>query len=71
MKLLFLVVSVLLIWWALRLLRRPPLPGRKSEPRVENMVACHRCGLHIPEKEAVSRNGRFYCSEAHAREEER
>jgi uncharacterized protein len=69
MKILLFIVSVLLIWWILRLLRGPSASmAGKSGPRVENMVACARCGLHIPENEAVSRQGRFYCSEEHARE---
>jgi len=70
MKLLLLILSILLAWGMLRLLRPPPPPSKKETTPVENMVACHTCGLHVPEKEAVSRNGRFYCSEAHAREEE-
>lgn len=69
MKILLLVVPVLLIWWILRLLRSSsPAAAGKTEPRVENMVACAKCGLHVPENEAVSRDGKFYCSEKHARE---
>ncbi len=71
MKLLFLVAAIAVAWWALRLLRRPhPVSAerpRDHEPRVENMVSCARCGLHVPESEAVHRDGRHYCSEAHAR----
>jgi ribosomal protein S26 len=33
------------------------------------MIACDRCGLHVPEDEAIHRNGKHYCSEEHAREE--
>ena len=69
MKILLLVIPVLLIWWILRLLRNPtPSVTRQNKPRVENMVACEKCGLHVPENEAVTRNGKFYCSEEHAQE---
>lgn len=69
MKLLLLLIPALLIWWILRLLRSPsPLSRDKADPRVENMIACARCGLHVPENEAVTRGGKHYCSEKHARE---
>jgi len=71
MKFLLLVAAVLLAWSALRALRRPVAPhgAKREKPAVENMVPCHRCGLHVPEKEAVTRDGKRYCSEEHAREE--
>ncbi|RTZ72063.1 MAG: hypothetical protein DSZ00_07910 [Gammaproteobacteria bacterium] len=69
MKILLLVVPALLIWWILRLLRSSSAPVDKpTTPPVENMVACEKCGLHVPEKEAIVRDGRHYCSEEHARE---
>ncbi len=71
MKFLLLVAAVLLTWSALRALRGTATPrrGERKKPVAENMVPCHRCGLHVPEKEAVARNGKRYCSEEHAREE--
>lgn len=44
---------------------RPPQPGAKGAG--ERMVTCARCGLHLPESDSVSADGRFYCSEAHRR----
>jgi uncharacterized protein len=29
------------------------------------MVRCAHCGLHIPENEAVTMQGRYYCSKEH------
>jgi len=69
MKFLTLLIPALLIWWILRLLRSPSSVERKTgKPRAENMVACAKCGLHVPEQEAIIRNGIHYCSEDHARE---
>lgn len=70
-RFLFFALLVLgLVWW----LRRGMRPEKKEEElppppqgRVENMVRCHRCGLHFPEKEAVRRGGRTYCCENHAK----
>lgn len=33
----------------------------------ERMVACARCGVHLPESEAIEDDGRRYCSEEHRR----
>ena len=33
----------------------------------ERMVACARCGVHLPESEAVQTEGRHFCSEEHRR----
>jgi uncharacterized protein len=33
----------------------------------ETMVSCTYCGLHVPLKESVSGDGRYYCGEEHRR----
>ena len=66
MKLLLLVIPALLIWWILRLLRAPAPAREKRKPRVESMVACEKCGLHVPESEAIVKDGKPYCSREHA-----
>ncbi|TDY01177.1 PP0621 family protein [Thiohalophilus thiocyanatoxydans] len=66
------IVLALLIWLVIRLYQRfkalarerrknVPQPGRP----IENMVRCEQCGTHVPEKEAIRRDGRYYCSHAH------
>lgn len=59
------------IWWVRRVVRRAGeargqdagqgKPGRK----VEHMLECAHCGLHVPEAEGVRDGERFFCSEAH------
>jgi uncharacterized protein len=37
--------------------RRPPPP--------ETMVRCEACGLNLPQSDAFTRDGRWYCSREH------
>ena len=68
MKFLFLLVTLVAVFWIVRHLARPP--ARRRAPRAaERMIPCHRCGLHVPEGEVVRRNGHDYCSQAHADED--
>ncbi|MDZ7662345.1 PP0621 family protein [Thiohalophilus sp.] len=70
------IVLALLIWLVIRLYQRfkalararstnSSKPGRPVENPVENMVRCEQCGTHVPEKEALKRDGHYYCSRAH------
>lgn len=43
----------------------PPARPRPGEQPVERMVACRRCGLLLPESEALMRGEHHYCSEEH------
>lgn len=72
MKFLILVVAVGVLLWMLfgrsRVTRRNAGAGGPSPHRSgarEGMVACAHCGVHVPESEAVRRDGRSYCSTAH------
>ena len=58
-----------LVWrWVIRPRRRRPVAG-KPPPSVENIVRCARCGLHVPEQEALQHAGRYYCSAQHKLED--
>ncbi|GAA5236107.1 hypothetical protein FOZ76_25265 [Verticiella sediminum] len=35
--------------------------------RFEPMAQCAHCGVHLPAKDAIQRNGKHWCSEDHAR----
>jgi formylmethanofuran dehydrogenase subunit E len=35
---------------------------KKEEGQTEKIVACSLCGLHIPEGESLTKNGKFYCN---------
>lgn len=70
MGLIRLLIYIFLIWLVVsfvkRLLNPPPQSRRTAKPKqVENFVACHKCGLHIPQQEAIEHQGHYYCSKAH------
>ncbi|WP_006787842.1 PP0621 family protein [Thiorhodospira sibirica] len=73
MRILLLVVAIVLVFLIVRTLlltpprSRPPLPKDEQPHRAvaQDMVRCHRCGLHIPVQEAMVRADRYYCSAEH------
>jgi uncharacterized protein len=60
------VLVVLAVWLVRRALRRAQAP--RDQPAVPGeLVACARCGVHLPRGEAREAAGRLYCGEEHAR----
>ena len=51
------------------------LAGRQSSNRVTGasgrMVQCATCGIYVPEAEALTDSGRFYCSRDHMDDDRR
>ncbi|MGB6104806.1 MAG: PP0621 family protein [Pusillimonas sp.] len=50
-----------------RQVKQPDTAGKSAEA----MVRCEHCGIHLPRSEAVLSNGRIWCSQEHARLQER
>ena len=48
----------------------PPTPDRPAAPpaRPEPMLRCAHCGVHLPQSQALLKDGRSYCCEAHQRQ---
>ena len=44
---------------------RPPLPAP------QDMVACDRCGVHLPRSEALTHGARTYCCAEHQQQDAR
>ncbi len=73
------IVVLLFAVWLLSLivrsaLRRMRAAGEReraarARAQVTQMVPCARCGVHVPLTQAVTRDGRHYCSSEHARAE--
>jgi uncharacterized protein len=61
----FLLAGVVIFWW----LRKAGAPAKRpaSQREPETMVSCAYCGLHIPQKESVAEQGRYYCGKEHQR----
>ena len=66
-RLLVLIAFVVLaVWLVRRTLRRLEQPDRPAVKEGE-LVACARCGVHLPRSEAREAGGALYCSDEHAR----
>lgn len=75
MKFILLAAVVLVVLWMARA-RSRRVGGRAGgaphvPPPHEDMVACSRCGVHLPRSEALPGRGGLFCSEAHRGEHER
>jgi uncharacterized protein len=66
-NLILLLVIGFAAWAILRALKRR-LNDRDStgeKPRVEQMQACSRCGVHVPASQAIHDGEHVYCTEEH------
>jgi uncharacterized protein len=45
--------------------RSAPGRMRAADEPAEAMVSCAACGLNVPKSEALTREGRWYCSREH------
>jgi uncharacterized protein len=53
------------------LIRQKRIEKQKpSQIKAVDSVQCAHCGLHLPRGEAIQRNDRFYCSQAHLKADE-
>ena len=63
-----LIVLIVLVVLAVWVIRRALRTTRKDDARIQqDLVACARCGMHLPRDEAREADGRLYCGEEHAR----
>ena len=67
-----LIIIAAAVWLAIHMLRRilqhltPPKATARGTTK--NMVRCAQCGLHLPEAEAISDQGLYFCCEEHRRQ---
>lgn len=76
-KLLFWVVTILVILVAMRLLARASAAKQRRAQHAEtrravprryaDMVQCAHCHVHLPKSEALYLLGDYWCSDEHAR----
>ena len=77
-KLILLVLFGWFVWWSykrikhqMHLLRvhqqRKAQHSETSKNKGVMMLACAKCGLHIPATEAVRAHGKIYCCREHAK----
>lgn len=66
-KVILLILAGLLAYWFI--CGRPGRRPKSAAPTVaaEKMVVCAHCGLHLPESDALTGDGRSYCCDEHRR----
>lgn len=74
------IVIVAIIWLVYRLIKQWRAQAHRSNKsadkstdktstsKVENVVECVVCGLHIPEKASVKHDDKQFCSAAHKKQ---
>jgi len=69
MNLIRLIVIALIIYLVLRIFKRWAANknqlSSQQQDKHKKMISCEICQLHIPEDEALQRDGKFYCSQSH------
>ena len=68
-RLLIFVVIAVIVYILLKSYRKK-LSGEekhKEGEQVEDMVRCAQCGVHLPKRESITSDGKFYCCDAHRR----
>ena len=68
MNLIRLIVIALIIYLVARIIKGwAANKNSKTSNKAQEtkMVRCEVCQLHIPEDEALQKNGHFYCSQEH------
>lgn len=70
MRILIILLAVALFIWSMRMLFAPPPQAgthsrRRGSRRLETMVACRHCQLHVPVSEAIEDGDEFFCSQQH------
>ena len=64
-----LILVMLLGWIGFTLFKKfinPTESNKVSSNSGQKMVACAVCDTHIPESEAIIKNGKIYCSKEHS-----
>jgi uncharacterized protein len=67
MRLVVLILLIVLAVWLIRRAFRATQKSRQAPPVQGDLIACARCGMHLPRNEAREAGGRLYCGEEHAR----
>jgi uncharacterized protein len=62
-----LIILVLLAWLGYRIYQasKKIAASKRTEEKIQNMVRCEQCGIHLPAGEAFEKEGKYYCSREH------
>lgn len=63
-------IIILIAYLAYRLVKgwliKLEKPTMNKKEKIDTMVRCQYCEVHVPQNEAVEKNGHWYCSQEHA-----
>ncbi len=67
-----LILLAVALWLLFTIIRRLKKQRSKDTNKTQashsvDMVACHRCGVHLPQNEAICLDGHYYCCDKHAK----
>lgn len=67
MGLIRIIVIALIVYLLIQIFKRWAANKSSTSEKLEEkqMVQCEICSLHIPEDEALQRDGKFFCSQEH------
>ena len=67
MGLLRVIIIGLIIYLLIQIIKRWAANKNSASSKIEEkkMVQCKVCHLHIPEEEALNKDGQFFCSQEH------
>ena len=64
-----LILVLLLGWVGISLFKRFMSPNSSKSVKTETgqkMLACSVCDTHVPEQDAIIKNGKIFCSQEHS-----
>jgi uncharacterized protein len=65
MRNLVIIVAIVVIYFVVRALLRRRRLQRPARTVTADMVRCRRCGVHLPQRDAVRGADGWYCSNEH------
>ncbi|MEZ0232521.1 MAG: PP0621 family protein [Methylophilaceae bacterium] len=71
-KILFIVIA---LWLIFTILKRyfnnvNSSEDKQASKRSEDMVQCHRCGIHMPKSDSLVVNDQYYCCAEHGKDQD-
>ncbi|MZR61367.1 PP0621 family protein [Alcanivorax sp. DP30] len=68
-RLLIIAALIYIAWRVVKNLLSSPRQADRPAPKQQNelMRKCAQCGVHVPDHEAFSHNGKHFCSQEHQR----
>jgi uncharacterized protein len=64
-RILLLIILIWILYVVIKRFIAKTTSDNTSETKTshtEKVVACHQCGLHVPESESLTINGKVYCN---------